>query len=104
MDGINVKSKDKINDNVFLNSFLGQDVQILLKMVANMGASGFGNAVVEGILMDTDDNFYYLSDDGTTVCRAIAKNEVLSIELNVLKSEYEQLLENFDVKDKTNAN
>lgn len=91
-------------EGVFFSTFIGENVEVLCKTTITQ--SGIASPiVVQGILLDIDENYYYFSDDGTNVSRALAKNEILFIEIidDMNKNEYSKLLESVAVeKDKAN--
>lgn len=90
-------------EGVFFSTFIGENVEVLCKTTITQ--SGIASPiVVQGILLDIDENYYYFSDDGTNVSRALAKNEILFIEIiDDAKSQYSQMLESLTIeKDKAN--
>lgn len=102
-EDIQLKNETSL-DNVFFSTFVGENVEMICKGVNDVSANGIA-FVIQGILLDIDEVYYYLSDDGNSIARAIKKSEVSFIEIAKSNNEYQRLLESFEVNGKKeNAN
>lgn len=52
--------------------------------------------MLDGYLMDMDDEYYYLGEDPKSVSKAVRKDQILSIEIESMKTVYDQILDEMD--------
>jgi hypothetical protein len=91
------KKKQKVDEtsleSTFFASFVGEYVEIVCKVVGATKEITLP-VVVNGFLLDIDDDFYYLSDNGTEVSKAVRKDGLIIIEVAKQKTPEEEILDN----------
>jgi len=90
-------------DSTFFVSFVGEYVDIISKFVTATSKTTM-TGVISGFLLDIDEKFYYLSDDGQVVSRAIKCEDVMAIEIVQQKTIHDIALERLEIVDKNDAN
>lgn len=83
--------------SVFYLSFIGELIEIVCSGTTTTTEMGIFPVVATGYLLEIDDDFLYLSDDAETICRAIRKSNVITVEVVRKISESEQALLNMSV-------
>lgn len=88
-------TKDQTSlESTFFTSFVGEYIVIICKILGEHGSGLKLPVTVTGYLLDIDDDFYYLSDDGINVTRAVRKTEILTVEVHDEKTPEQEILEN----------
>lgn len=82
--------QSSIMDSTFFSVFIGEYVEI----IAKTGLTDKVPVIVQGYLLDIDDDFYYLADDGNSVSRALKRSELCVIEIAKTKTLFDEILEN----------
>lgn len=97
-------------DTLFGQTFIGQDVTITVNVTNSVNFEMNNGGTVEtmplfyeGILMDIDDEYYYLGDNPIEISHAIRKSSVVHIIINEQKTMYDALLDSVP-NDKEDAN
>lgn len=86
------KRKETSLENTFFTTFIGEYVEV----ICNKGIHYNDHTVpvaTSGFLLDVDEEFYYLSQDGQSVTSAVKKIDVTVIEIINQKTIEDQLLE-----------
>lgn len=89
------RKKPSTIDSTFFSIFIGEYVEI----VARHSLTDTVPLVMEGYLLDMDDDFYYLSDDANSICRAIRKDDLSAIEIANTKTVFDELLKQTPIKE-----
>jgi hypothetical protein len=97
------KRSESSLDSTFFVSFVGEYVDVISKFLSGSTKSTL-TGVISGFLLDLDDKFYYLSDDGQTVSRAIKSEDVMAIEIVQQKTIHDIALEQLEIVDRNDAN
>lgn len=90
-------SKANSLNSVFYLSFIGELVEIVCSGASNTSEIGSFPVVATGYLLEIDDDYLYLSDDAETICRAVKKNVIMTVEIVRQISESEQALMNVSI-------
>lgn len=93
------KRKETDTHDLFFLTFVGEFVEIVGSTLSGDGTA-IVPLVVTGFLLDLDDKFYYLSDDGMSVKRAIKITDLKAIEIVETKTHFDQMLDNVLIPDK----
>lgn len=80
--------------------FIGEFVEIICSGPSTTTEVGVFPIVANGYLLDLDENYLYLSDDATTIVRAIKKKNIVTIEIVKQIGQAEQALMNLGIPDK----
>jgi hypothetical protein len=99
MSGVDSMTK-KTEPNVFFLSFVGEFVQIITSMQFT-GAPGMRGAsedsvlplIVEGYVLDADEDYTYLSADGIEIKQAVRNDVIVYIQVIEAVDEATELLE-----------
>lgn len=98
MNGLNMPKKTKKNE-VFLLTFIGEFVQVVSSFVMNVSSNGedMGESplIVEGYLLDMDDDFIYMGDSPDGITRALKKDTVVFIQFLNNEDILSSLLDNY---------
>jgi hypothetical protein len=89
---IPIKREETSLENTFFATFIGEYVEV----ICSRGISYNNNTVpvsTSGFLLDVDDEFYYLSQDGQSVSSAVKKVDVTVMEIINQQSFATQVLE-----------
>ena len=98
---IKTKQPDHSSPNsTFFLSFVGEFVEIVIKEVNYTTEMGILPLTVSGILLDIDENYIYLSDNGNSVTRAVKRLDIAVIEIANSLSEQEAALHNITIPEK----
>lgn len=79
--------------------FIGEFVEIICSGPTTTTEIGVFPIVVNGYLLDLDENYLYLSDDAITVARAVKRKNVVTIEIVKHIGPLEQALMDTEVPD-----
>lgn len=90
-------NKDTNPQSTFFLSFVGEMVEIMCKGSATTTEVGVFPVIVQGYLLDVDDDHLYLSDDGQNIARAVKKQDYIAIEIVQQLSLMEEKLRNLTV-------
>jgi len=90
----------KSEPSSFFLSFVGEFVQIITSMQF-MGAPGLKNApddaalplIIEGYVLDSDDQYTYLSPDGVEIKQAVKNNMIVYIQVVSAVDEATEILD-----------
>lgn len=85
--------------SAFYYSFVGEFVEIICDGPVSQTEIGMFPIVVQGYLLELDDNYLYLSDDALTICRAVNRKNEITIEIVKQMNEQEEALRNILVPD-----
>lgn len=74
-------------DDKLFTYFVGKQVNIIMKSIKGSqrlsdGSTVQGNVVMEGVLLDADNDFYYLSGIGDEIDQALKKTDVIRVFLD----------------------
>lgn len=86
------KREETSLDNTFFTTFIGEYVEV----ICSRGVTYQNETVpvvTSGFLLDVDNEFYYLSNDGQAVSAAVKKSDVSVMEIIQQKSYAEHVLE-----------
>ena len=83
-------TKESQADNLFFLTFNGEYVEILANM--DTGKENYP-LVIEGYLLDQDDEYYYIGKSNNDITNAIKKIFVVNIAIVEKKSIYHQVLD-----------
>lgn len=86
-------TKDSNPNSVFFTSFIGEKVELICKGPSATTEIGVFPIVVNGYLLDLDDDHLYLSDDGQNIARAVKRAEYITIEIVKNLTKYDEALE-----------
>lgn len=87
------KTKKKTTiTSVFYTSYIGEYVQIVTKISPNI--------VVEGFILEIEDEYVHLSDDGMNIVRSIQRSDIGAIEIVKVKTTYDDILDRTPMPDK----
>lgn len=89
--------KDTSPQSTFFLSFVGEMVEIMCKGSATTTEVGVFPVIVQGYLLDIDDDHLYLSDDGQNIARAVKRQDYVAIEIVQQVTEMEEKLRNISV-------
>lgn len=91
-----IKREETSLENTFFASFIGEYVEV----ICSRGISYNNNTVpvsTSGFLLDVDEEFYYLSQDGQSVSSAVKKVDVTVMEIVNQQSFATQVLQEVEV-------
>lgn len=78
------KKEKKVGSEVFLLTFIGEYVQVISNFILNTTShEGVEESplILEGYLLDMDDEFLYIGDSANDISRAIKKETVVFIQV-----------------------
>jgi hypothetical protein len=100
MIGVNIIMAKKTEPSSFFLSFVGEFVQIITSMQFT-GAPGMRGAsedatlplIVEGYVLDSDDDYTYLSPDGVEIKQAVRNDMIVYIQIIEAVDEATEILD-----------
>lgn len=110
------KSKQQIDSEVFLLSFVGEMVQVLTDFVlttsqqketldGDVSSEDLAHPlIVEGYLLDSDDNYIYLGPTPDQIGQAIKKDRVIFIQILDKTDNLSDILDSLSSKPKRDMN
>lgn len=93
------KIDDSSPTSTFFLSFVGEYVEIICKEISSTTEIGTIPLVINGFLLDIDDNYLYLSDDAQSVSRAIKKADYSVIEIVKQYNVLDEALKRVEIPD-----
>lgn len=91
---------------IFHTTFIGEQVEFLTSIPQHWSEntedgviSGTIPMIVQGYVLDIDDEYYYVGDTPHEVSRAVKRSEVLFIEIVSEKKVFDKILDQFPVPD-----
>lgn len=101
------KKEKKVGSEVFLLTFIGEYVQVISNFILNTaGSEGVEESplILEGYLLDMDDEFLYIGDSANDISRAIKKETVVFIQVVNNEDNIFNLMEQISNKPKKDLN
>ena len=96
------KKEDIVEPSRFFIDFAGEMIMAILDVIGSQPIPAEDGSIVDvqtpltvqGYLIDEDDNFYYLGDDGQKATKVVKKERVVYVQL--ASSEIEQIEESYN--------
>lgn len=94
---MNEQSDEIQEDDFFFLTFIGEYVEVTTKIIASAPEQNVNIPLtIRGFLLDQDENFYYLGEGPGNIKHAVDKELVGIFTIIAAKSEFEEILDNFE--------
>jgi len=93
MNGANMTSKKKSEPSSFFLSFIGEYVQVItsFQMATDEGSEAGLPLIIEGYIMDADDDYIYMGSEGDEIRQAVSSSHVVFVQILEKANEVEEM-------------
>jgi hypothetical protein len=92
--GVKMTNKKTNEPNSFFLSFIGEYVQVITSFQLADANSPEASVplIIEGYVLDADDDYIYMGEDGDQIRQAVKNNHVVYVHIIEKESELEEIL------------